>query len=99
MLDAENVNVIVVNWKKGANPRFDYGQATANTRVVGAQIALLIENLKVNSFDVLFFCCLHSTLQSYFFTVLLFTSTKLHCTSKNGICSHICSRRGNLPEV
>ena len=48
LLDAEDVNIIVVNWEKGANPKFDYGQACANTRVVGAQLALLMEKLEVN---------------------------------------------------
>ncbi|XP_076811941.1 pancreatic triacylglycerol lipase-like [Clavelina lepadiformis] len=46
LLDAEDVNIIVVNWEKGANPKFDYGQACANTRVVGAQLALLMEKLE-----------------------------------------------------
>nr|XP_026690490.1 pancreatic triacylglycerol lipase-like isoform X1 [Ciona intestinalis] len=49
LLDAEDVNVIVVNWEQGANPKLNYGQATANTRVVGAEIALLINRLEEQS--------------------------------------------------
>ncbi|XP_054708839.1 pancreatic lipase-related protein 2-like [Uloborus diversus] len=37
-------NVIVVDWSKGN--RLPYTQATANTRVVGAEIALMIETLQ-----------------------------------------------------
>ena len=37
------MNVIVVDWQKGA--AFPYTQATANTRVVGAQIAQLAYQL------------------------------------------------------
>ena len=37
------MNVIVVDWQKGA--ALPYGQATANTRVVGAQIAQLVHQL------------------------------------------------------
>ena len=40
------MNVIVVDWQRGA--ALPYGQATANTRVVGAQIAQLI-NVLMNS--------------------------------------------------
>jgi len=46
LLDNEDVNVIVVNWEKGAKTNLIYGQAVANTRVVGAQIALLINRLR-----------------------------------------------------
>ena len=37
------MNVIVVDWQKGA--ALPYGQATANTRLVGAQIAQLVQKL------------------------------------------------------
>lgn len=40
ILKAENVNVIAVDWSKGNG--FPYTQATANTQVVGAEIARLI---------------------------------------------------------
>ncbi|KAI8793131.1 pancreatic lipase-related protein 2 [Biomphalaria glabrata] len=40
-------NVIIVDWSKGNKP--PYTQATANTRVVGAQIALLIHKLVESS--------------------------------------------------
>ena len=39
----DDMNVIVVDWQKGA--ALPYGQATANTRVVGAQIAQLANQL------------------------------------------------------
>jgi esterase/lipase superfamily enzyme len=40
----EDVNVISVDWEKGAATT-DYNQAAANTRVVGALIAQLITSL------------------------------------------------------
>ncbi|CAF4175206.1 unnamed protein product, partial [Rotaria sp. Silwood2] len=40
LLDAEDVNVILVDWSNGNG--FPYTKATANTQVVGAEIALLI---------------------------------------------------------
>ena len=43
LLDRENCNVILVDWSKGA--RFPYGRAAGNTRLVGAQIAVLIRFL------------------------------------------------------
>lgn len=43
LLDAENVNVITVDWSKGNG--FPYTQSTANTQVVGAEIARLITNM------------------------------------------------------
>ncbi|CAH1772842.1 unnamed protein product [Owenia fusiformis] len=44
LLDYGDFNVIVVDWRVGALPL--YSQASANTRVVGAQIARLITNLE-----------------------------------------------------
>ncbi|XP_060083651.1 pancreatic lipase-related protein 2-like [Ylistrum balloti] len=44
LLDAESVNVIVVDWSKGAD-NVNYIQAAANTRVVGATIAKLLQKL------------------------------------------------------
>nr|KAG5709787.1 hypothetical protein BaRGS_032611 [Batillaria attramentaria] len=44
LLAQGDYNVILVEWKDGAAQL--YGQATANTRIVGAQIAQLIEYLK-----------------------------------------------------
>ena len=43
-------NVIRVDWRKGALDL--YGIATANTRIVGAEISLLIDQLKVNRVGV-----------------------------------------------
>ncbi|CAF3398658.1 unnamed protein product, partial [Rotaria sp. Silwood2] len=40
LLDAEDVNVILVDWSNGNG--FPYTKATANTQVVGAEIALFI---------------------------------------------------------
>ncbi|CAF0737891.1 unnamed protein product [Brachionus calyciflorus] len=40
ILKADNVNVIVVDWSKGNG--FPYTQATANTQVVGSEIARLV---------------------------------------------------------
>lgn len=39
-------NIIVVDWSGGNKP--PYYQATSNTRVVGAEIAVLIEALEVS---------------------------------------------------
>lgn len=41
----EDVNVIAVDWEKGADTK-DYNQAAANTRVVGALIAQLVVSLR-----------------------------------------------------
>ncbi|KAK7501457.1 hypothetical protein BaRGS_00007261 [Batillaria attramentaria] len=46
LLAQGDYNVILVEWKDGAATL--YGQATANTRIVGAQIAQLIEYLQVS---------------------------------------------------
>ncbi|CAF3144763.1 unnamed protein product [Rotaria sp. Silwood2] len=43
ILDAEDVNVILVDWSRGNG--FPYEKATANTQVVGAEIALFINYL------------------------------------------------------
>ncbi|KAJ8305692.1 hypothetical protein KUTeg_016237, partial [Tegillarca granosa] len=43
LLKKEDSNVIVVDWGHGAG--IPYGQATANTRVVGAEIAVLIQSM------------------------------------------------------
>jgi pimeloyl-ACP methyl ester carboxylesterase len=43
VLRAENVNVIKVDW--GQSNGFPYTQATANTRIVGVEIARLLEHL------------------------------------------------------
>ncbi|GFO21121.1 pancreatic triacylglycerol lipase [Plakobranchus ocellatus] len=43
LLDKATMNVIVVAWEGGA--QFPYNQAVANTRVVGAQTALLLHRL------------------------------------------------------
>jgi pimeloyl-ACP methyl ester carboxylesterase len=49
ILRVENVNVIVVDWSKGNG--FPYTQATANTQVVGAEIAKLIKSLVTDKGD------------------------------------------------
>jgi len=46
ILKAEDVNVIQIDWVKGA--RVAYDNAAANTRVVGAQVAYLIKMLMVS---------------------------------------------------
>lgn len=43
LLNRKDLNVILVDWSKGAG--FPYGQASGNTRLVGAQIAELIRFL------------------------------------------------------
>ena len=43
----EDMNVIAVDWSHGAG--LPYGQATANTRVVGAQVGKLINFLVANT--------------------------------------------------
>jgi pimeloyl-ACP methyl ester carboxylesterase len=43
ILRVENANVIIVDWSKGNG--FPYTQATANTQIVGAEIARLIKTL------------------------------------------------------
>ena len=44
-LNLEDVNVIRVDWRGGAVGL--YGKATANTRIVGAEISLMIDRIKV----------------------------------------------------
>lgn len=44
-LKADDLNVILIDWGGGSS--FPYTQATANTRVVGAEIAKLIKILQV----------------------------------------------------
>lgn len=44
-LKADDFNVILIDWGGGSS--FPYTQATANTRVVGAEIAKLIKVLQV----------------------------------------------------
>ena len=44
-LKADDFNVILTDWGGGSS--FPYTQATANTRVVGAEIARLIKILQV----------------------------------------------------
>lgn len=46
MFKVEKVNCICVDWRRGA--RTDYTQAVHNIRVVGAEIAFLIQGLSVN---------------------------------------------------
>ena len=46
ILDVEDVNVIQVNWKKGAS--VDYDQATSNTRLIGHQVGHLVKMLMVS---------------------------------------------------
>ncbi|XP_045158432.1 inactive pancreatic lipase-related protein 1-like [Mercenaria mercenaria] len=48
LLEKEDVNVISVDWEKGADTK-DYNQAAANTRVVGALIAQLITSLLMSA--------------------------------------------------
>ena len=43
LLDREDCNLILVDWSRGA--RFPYSQAAGNTRLVGAQTAVLIRFL------------------------------------------------------
>jgi pimeloyl-ACP methyl ester carboxylesterase len=43
LLEADQVNVVTVDWSKGNG--FPYTQATANTQIVGAELAKLIKNL------------------------------------------------------
>ena len=50
LLKNGDYNVIVIDWSSGSN--FPYTQATANTRVVGAEIAKLIKTLQVGSCSV-----------------------------------------------
>ncbi|CAF0903028.1 unnamed protein product [Brachionus calyciflorus] len=45
-LKLEDTNVILINWNKGNF--FPYGQAATNTRVVGAEIAVLVNHLIEN---------------------------------------------------
>jgi len=48
LLNRENCNVILVDWSKGAKG-LDYGQASGNARLVGAQTAELIKFLISNA--------------------------------------------------
>jgi len=43
ILDVEDVNVIQVDWRRGAS--VDYDQATSNTRLIGAQVGYLVKSL------------------------------------------------------
>ena len=45
ILDVDDVNVIQVDWVRGAS--VDYDQATSNTRLIGAQIGHLVKMLMV----------------------------------------------------
>lgn len=45
MFQVEKVNCICVDWKRGS--RTEYTQASYNTRVVGAEIAFLVQVLSV----------------------------------------------------
>lgn len=45
-------NVIVVDWSGGNKP--PYYQATSNTRVVGAEVALVVQALEVGIFPYLY---------------------------------------------
>lgn len=47
LLKAEDVNVIVVDWAGGSLPL--YTQATANTRLVGLELAYFINHLVVST--------------------------------------------------
>lgn len=51
LLKAEDVNVIVVDWAGGSLPL--YTQATANTRLVGLEVAYLINYLVVSKSTVM----------------------------------------------
>lgn len=57
LLSNDDHNVILIDWHPGATAL--YGKATANTRIVGAEAALLINNIMVNrlSFTYLYFPC------------------------------------------
>ncbi|XP_057297074.1 pancreatic lipase-related protein 2-like [Hydractinia symbiolongicarpus] len=44
LLKREQMNVVVVDWKKGA--AFPYHQAVGNARIIGAQVALLLKGLQ-----------------------------------------------------
>lgn len=48
MFQVEEVNCICVDWKKGS--RTAYTQAVHNTRVVGAEIAYLVQVLSVRPY-------------------------------------------------
>ena len=43
VVEQDDVNVILIDWSKGNG--FPYTQATANTQVVGAEVALLIKHM------------------------------------------------------
>jgi len=59
-LKKQNVNVIVADWSKANG--LPYTQATANSQVVGADIAIFINNLISNSgcYAAHFHCIGHS---------------------------------------
>lgn len=46
MFEVEEVNCICVDWKKGSQTT--YSQAVNNVRVVGAQVAQMLDVLKVS---------------------------------------------------
>lgn len=52
LLKAEDLNVIVVDWAGGSLPL--YTQATANTRLVGLELAYFINYLVVSRTVLLF---------------------------------------------
>ena len=52
LLKKDDYNVILVDWAGGS--MFPYTQATANTRVVGAEIAALIDTLQVGIYKLSF---------------------------------------------
>lgn len=47
MFKVEKVNCICVDWRRGS--RTEYTQAAYNTRVVGAEIAFLVQVLQVTA--------------------------------------------------
>ena len=46
LLSADDVNVLIVDWRGGSLPL--YSQAAANTRLVGLEVARLVQLLRVN---------------------------------------------------
>ena len=51
ILDSQDCNFIFVDWSKGSVT--GYWTATANSRIVGAELAELIEKILVSSFGKL----------------------------------------------
>jgi len=60
LLTADNLNVIITDWSKGNG--LPYTQATANTQIVGAEIAILVNKLlgEFNTTAAKFHCIGHS---------------------------------------